>query len=75
LEISTEKVDVQNDNISSGITVMKGWDSKVGEDTVLECLSSDAFNAIVESNRTSKRAKEGPRVNPPERGGEDDICN
>jgi hypothetical protein len=44
----------------------EGRDSKVGEDAVTECDISNAFNAIVEINQTSKRAVEGLVMNPPE---------
>jgi hypothetical protein len=44
----------------------EGWDSKVGEDAGTKCASSNAFNAIVETNGTSKRTREGIIVNPPE---------
>jgi hypothetical protein len=44
----------------------EGWDSKVGEDAATECTVSNTLNAIVEMNRTSKRAGEGIIVNPPE---------
>ena len=37
----------------------EGWDSKVGEDAAHECAYSNAFNAIMEMNRSSKRACEG----------------
>jgi hypothetical protein len=52
----------------------EGWDSKVGEDAATECVCSNTFNAIVETNRTLKRAIEGPIVNPPERAGDVDLC-
>jgi hypothetical protein len=52
---------------------MKGWDSKVGEDAVTECVFSNTFNAFVKTSRTSKRAIEGSIANPPERGGDDDL--
>jgi hypothetical protein len=44
----------------------EGRDSEVGEDAAIECSSSNTFNAIVETNRTSKRACEGSITNPPE---------
>jgi hypothetical protein len=44
----------------------EGWDSKVGEDTVRKCDISNTFNAIVETNGTSKRTPKGIIVNPPE---------
>jgi hypothetical protein len=39
--------------------VMRGRDSKVGEDAASECAVSNAFNAIVETNISSKRVHEG----------------
>jgi hypothetical protein len=44
----------------------EGWDSKVGEDALSECGYSDAFNAIVKTNRGSERIIEGMIVNHPE---------
>jgi hypothetical protein len=40
--------------------------SKVYEDAASECAASNAFNTIVKTNWSSKRAKEGIIVNPPE---------
>ena len=45
----------------------EGWDSKVGEDAAFECAYFNAFNAIVETNGSSKRAIEGIIFNPPQR--------
>ena len=58
-----------------GITVDEGWDSKVGEDAASKCVFSNAFNAIMETNRSSKRGIECPIVNPPERVGDVDFSN
>jgi hypothetical protein len=44
----------------------EGWDSKVGEDAIGECGFSNAFNAIVKTNCTSKRVPKGSNTNPPE---------
>jgi hypothetical protein len=44
----------------------EGWDSKIGEDAGTKCAFSNAFNAIVETNRTPKRVMEGTMVDPPE---------
>jgi hypothetical protein len=44
----------------------EGWDSKVGEDAAIECVISNALNAIVEMNGALKRAIEGTIVNIPE---------
>ena len=44
----------------------EGWDSKVGEDAVSECPSSNAFDAIVKTNRSSERITKCTIVNPPE---------
>jgi hypothetical protein len=44
----------------------EGWDYEVGEDAATECAISNAFNAIVKTNRTLKRAFEGKTDNPPE---------
>jgi hypothetical protein len=48
----------------------EGWDSKIGEDAGGECASSNAVNAIVKTNRSSKRAIKGLITNPPERAGD-----
>jgi hypothetical protein len=44
----------------------EGWDSKIGEYAERECVHSNAFNAIVETNRSSERVIEGIATNPPE---------
>jgi hypothetical protein len=41
-------------------------DSKVGEYAASECAVSNAFNVIVETNRTSERKMEGISTNPPD---------
>ena len=38
----------------------------VSEDAFIKCVYSNALDAIVETNGTSKRAIEGIIVNPPE---------
>jgi hypothetical protein len=43
----------------------EGRDSKVGEYAAIECVSTNTFNAIVETNGTLKRRIEGKIVNPP----------
>ena len=43
----------------------EGWDSKIGEDAPRECALSNDFNAIVETNMSSKRAIEGIITNHP----------
>jgi hypothetical protein len=53
----------------------EGWDSKIGEDTSTKCVFSNAFNAIVETNRCLERRYEGIITNSPQRVGDVDICN
>jgi hypothetical protein len=42
----------------------EGRDSKVGEDAASKCAFSNAFNAIVETNRSSERVIEYMITNP-----------
>jgi hypothetical protein len=52
--------------IYSCLTGNEGWDSKIGEYAVTKCGISNAFNAIVETNGTSKRLSKGNIFDPPE---------
>ena len=56
----------------SGITVMKSGTLKLAK--MQKCASSNAFNAIMETNWSSERACECPIVNPPECVWDVDLC-
>jgi hypothetical protein len=60
-------MDLQWENMPMETEVMRGGDSKVCEDAPRKCECSNAFNAIVKTNRTSNRAREGIITNPLER--------